>query len=54
VHNNKELNLLVTGEGLEYNERFLRRAGKQFKSGGIGTEFQEELEILGLIYTWQN
>ena len=46
--------MLVAGEGLEYNERLLRRAGKQFKSGEIGTEFQEELEKLGLIYNWQN
>jgi hypothetical protein len=31
VHNNNELDVLVTREGLEYNGRILRRAGKQYK-----------------------
>jgi hypothetical protein len=41
--------VVVAGEGLKYDERLLRWAGKQFKSGKIGTELQEELEKLGLI-----
>jgi hypothetical protein len=38
VHNNDELDVLVTGEGLEYNEKLLRRAAKQLKSGKMVTE----------------
>jgi hypothetical protein len=53
VHNN-ELDVLVTKEGLKYYERLLRWAGKQFKSGKTGTEFQEKFKKLGLIHNWQS
>jgi hypothetical protein len=53
VHNNDNLDVSVTQEGLEFT-RLLRQAGKQFKGGKMGTEIEMDLEKLGLIYTWQN
>jgi hypothetical protein len=40
VHNNDDLDVSLTEEGLEY-ERLLRQAGKQFKGGKMDTEIEE-------------
>ena len=40
MHNNDDLDVLVTEEGLECNERLLRRAAKHFKRGKLGTEIE--------------
>jgi hypothetical protein len=39
VHNNDDLNVTVTQEGLEF-DIILQQAGKQYKGGKMGTELE--------------